>query len=149
MIPELKPILDRAASVSVLLTQSGDKCTAILMVKPKEGEDPLPPVQVVASIDDIDDEVSMAFNEVSEAYASTADQIATFKKAAEASAESAKKKTAPTAKAAPVKKAATKKAANKPAPAKVEPAKAEPEAAQPESDAETEAAMLLLFPDGI
>ena len=149
MIPELKPILDRAASVSVLLTQSGDKCTAILMVKPKEGEDPLPPVQVVASIDDIDDEVSMAFNEVSEAYASTADQIATFKKAAEASAESAKKKTAPTAKAAPVKKAATKKVAKKvtkPAPAKVEPAKVE---AQPETDAETEAAMLLLFPNGI
>tara|TARA_B110001469_G_scaffold103005_1_gene101331 strand:- start:486 stop:935 length:450 start_codon:yes stop_codon:yes gene_type:complete len=149
MIPELKPILDRAASVSVLLTQSGDKCTAILMVKPKEGEDPLPPVQVVASIDDIDDEVSMAFNEVSEAYASTADQIATFKKAAEASAESAKKKAAPTAKAAPVKKAATKKVAKKvtkPAPAKVEPAKVE---AQPETDAETEAAMLLLFPNGI
>ena len=148
MIPELKPILDRAASVSVLLTQSGDKCTAILMVKPKEGEDPLPPVQVVASIDDIDDEVSMAFNEVSEAYASTADQIATFKKAAEASAESAKKKTAPTAKAAPVKKAATKKVAKKvtkPAPA----AKVEPEVAQPETDAETEAAMLLLFPNGI
>ena len=136
MIPELKPILDRAASVSVLLTQSGDKCTAILMVKPKEGEDPLPPVQVVASIDDIDDEVSMAFNEVSEAYASTADQIATFKKAAE------------TAKAAPVKKAATKKVAKKvtkPAPA----AKVEPEVAQPETDAETEAAMLLLFPNGI
>lgn len=148
MILELQSTIDRASSVSILLAKSGDQYTATLMVKTNEGEAPLPPVQVVASIDEIDNAVSMAFNEVSEAYASTADQISEFKKAADANAEAAKKKATP-AKKNPVKtatkKVATKKVA-KPAPTKPEPA---PTKVEEELDEETNAAMLKLFPDGL
>ncbi len=119
MIKELTPILDRATSVSVLLTKQGkpgdDRYTATLVVKVPEGQDPLPSVQITGTADEIDDEVSRAFNEVAETYADTADAIAAFKKQAAANKEAAAEKSAAAAapKKTAAKKAAAKKAAKK------------------------------------
>lgn len=143
MITELQHTIDRADSVSIILAKSGDQYIATLVVKTPEGQDPLPPVQVTASIEEIDDEVSKAFNEVSEVFTSTADSIAEFKKAAAASAEAAKPKPAAT----PAKKTATKKAAKKVAkpapakPAKPAPAKPEVKVIPAKVDAETQQAL--------
>lgn len=138
MIQELQSTIDRADSVSILLAKSGDKYIATLVVKQPKGSDPLPPVQVTATIDKIDDEVSQAFNEVSEIYTSTADQIEQFKAAAAKSAEASKAK--PTAKKTAAKKTAAKKVAKPKSASKPKP---KPEA-KPEDEPKDEPAVKVI-----